>query len=146
MAAALLQQLLTHKDGAADWKVTSSGTWAEPDQSATALAIDTLRPKGIDLGTHRSRMVDAEMLDAASIVLVMTRNHLEALSTEFPKMSAKIYLLSQLIGQTFDIEDPFGGTADDYRRCAIGLEQILTNGFDRLVELTDRANANRSIS
>jgi protein-tyrosine-phosphatase len=146
MAAALLRQLLTQKGSAADWNVTSSGTWAEPDLPATALAIETLRPKGIDLNAHRSRMVDAEMLDAASIVLVMTRNHLEALHTEFPKMSAKFYLLSQLIDQTFDIEDPFGGTADDYRRCAIDLEQILIDGFDRLVELADRANNNRSIS
>ena len=140
MAAALLRQLLTEKGSAADWQVASGGTWAEPDLPATALAIATLRPKGIDLGPHQSRIVNAEMLDAASLVLVMTRNHLEALCAEFPKMSAKFYLLSQLIGQTFDIEDPFGGSLTDYQQCAAEMEHILTDGFDRLVELTDRVS------
>jgi hypothetical protein len=46
--------------------------------------------------------------------------------------------LSQLIDRSFDIEDPYGGTLDDYELCATDLQDILTDGYDRLVELAGR--------
>ena len=89
-------------------------------------------------------MLNDEMLHEADIILVMTRHHLEAIRAEFPEVADKTYLISQLIDQTFDIDDPVLGTLDDYRRCAADLKQILSGGYARLVELTDRAVTNHS--
>ena len=67
------------------------------------------------------------------------------MQAEFPDIAAAdVYLLSQLIDRNFDIEDPYGGTLDDYEVCADDIQNILTNGWARLVELTDRVVSARS--
>ncbi len=72
----------------------------------------------------------------------MTRHHLEALRAEFPEVSKRLCLMSQLVGQVYDIEDPFDGTPEDDRRCAAEIDQLLNYGFTRLIELTDRMTGN----
>lgn len=98
----------------------------------------------LDLSGHRSQPVDGDLLRAADIILVMTRNHQEALQAEFPDIAPRTYLLSQLVDRKFDIEDPYGGTLDDYEVCADDIQNVLTNGWARLVELTDRVVPARS--
>ncbi len=144
MAAGLFKQQIALLGDDAQWQVASAGTWAEDDRPATLLARTTMAEQDIDLNGHRSRMLNGEMLHEADIILVMTRHHLEAIRAEFPEVADKTYLISQLIDQTFDIDDPVLGTLDDYRRCAVDLKQILSDGYARLVELTDRAVTNHS--
>ena len=144
MAAGLFKQQIELLGDDAQWQVTSAGTWAEDYRPATLLARTAMAEQDIDLNGHRSRMLNGEMLREADIILVMTRHHLEAIRAEFPEVADKTYLISQLIDQTFDIDDPVQGTLDDYRRCAADLKQILTDGYARLVELTDRVVPNHS--
>ncbi len=140
MAAGLLWRIVTQAGSAADWQINSAGTWAIDELPPTALASLTLKDKGIDLSDHRSRIITRDALRAADVILVMTRHHLEAICAEFPEVADRTVLLSQLIGQTFDIDDPYEGTADDYRRCANDLEKILQDGLPRLIELADHAH------
>jgi protein-tyrosine-phosphatase len=88
--------------------------------------------------------LDGDLLRGVDVILVMTRNHLEAICAEFPEVADKTFMISQLIGQTFDIADPVQGTLDDYRRCAADLQKILSDGYTRLAELADRAAGNHS--
>ncbi len=142
MAEALLKSLVAQRGEADRWQIQSAGTWAEPGHPVTPFAQAVLQQRNLDLSEHRSRSLDAQLLAQASIVLVMTHHHQESIQIEFPQVSGKVYLLSQLIDRTFDIEDPYGGSLDDYEMCATELENILTNGYDRLVGLIDQiANA-----
>ena len=88
--------------------------------------------------------MDGELLRAADVILVITHNHRESLQAEFPEIAERVYLLSQLIDRQFDIEDPYGGSLDDYEACADDIQKILTNGWARLVELSDRMVSLRS--
>jgi protein-tyrosine-phosphatase len=139
MAEALLKSLAARRGEADRWQVRSAGTWAEAGRPATQLSQAVMRRRSIDLSGHRSHPIDAQMLGAAAVVLVMTRNHQEAIQAEFPEIRHKVYLLSQLIDRSFDIEDPYGGSLDDYELCATDLQNIMTDGYDRLVELAGRA-------
>jgi protein-tyrosine-phosphatase len=139
MAAGLLQALAAQHGEADCWQIQSAGTWAEPDRPATQLAQTVMQQRHIDVTDHRSRPVAAELLKSADVILVMTRHHQEALQAEFPAVQGKILLLSQLVDRKFDIEDPFGGSLDDYELCAIDLQNILAEGYDRLAEMIDRA-------
>jgi protein-tyrosine-phosphatase len=139
MAAALLKTLAAQRGEADRWQIQSAGTWAEPGRPATQLSQVVMQLHNSDLSDHRSRPVDADVLAAAAVILVMTRHHQEALQAEFPAMQDKILLLSQLIDRSFDIEDPFGGNLDDYELCASDLQTILTDGYDRLAEMIDRS-------
>jgi protein-tyrosine phosphatase len=138
MAAALLNRLVTDRGEAEQWQIESAGTWAIPDLPATSSARLVSRACGIDLTSHRARPLTGDMLHAADLILVMTRFHLEALRAEFPEVAGKTYLISQLIGQMFDIDDPVNGTLDDYQACLNDLSRILTQGFARLKELAQR--------
>jgi protein-tyrosine-phosphatase len=138
MAAALLNALAVQRGEADRWQIQSAGTWAEPARPATQLSQTVMQRRGVSLVDHRSRSVTAELLESVGVVLVMTRHHQEALLAEFPAMRGKVLLVSQLIDRKFDIEDPFGGSVDDYELCAADLQNILREGYDRLAEMIDQ--------
>src|SRR5512147_2509735 len=135
MAEALLKHVVEQRGEKAVWKIDSAGTWAEADLPVTQLAQAVMARRGIDLNGHRSRPLDAAALRDASVVLVMTRHHTEAIRAEFPALASKVVLLSELSGEVYDVDDPYGGSLDDYELCADDIEGILDRGFDRLVQL-----------
>ncbi len=132
MAEALLKDKVVQRGLAGQWMITSAGTWADPDLPATALAQAEMARRGLDIGAHRARLVEGDMLDAASLVVVMTHDHRESLCAEFPETAHKIVLFSELAGQTFDIADPVAGTAHDYELCADEMDRLLEEGFEKL--------------
>ena len=144
MAAGLFQQQIEQAGEVDRWQIASAGTWAENQRTATTFARTTMIERNIDISGHRSRLLDGDLLHGVDVILVMTRHHREAICAEFPEVADRTLMMSQLIGQTFDIVDPVQGTLDDYRRCAADLQQILTDGYPRLVELADRTAGNHS--
>jgi len=139
MAEALFKQEVVRRGEAEQWQIQSAGTWTEQGLPATQFSQVVMARRQIDLAPHRSQPVDGDLLRAADIVLVMTHNHRESLQAEFPEIAARVYLLSQLVDRSFDIEDPYGGSLDDYEVCADDIQKILTNGWARLVELIDQS-------
>jgi protein-tyrosine phosphatase len=94
--------------------------------------------RGIDIHAHRSQNVDEALIRRADLVLVMTRNHAEALSVAFPDQTDKLYLISEMVGETYDISDPYGGTRLEYSHTARELEQLIDAGYERIVSLAER--------
>jgi protein-tyrosine phosphatase len=140
MAAALLRARLKQDQERHDWRVVSAGTWASEEQPASAYAIAEMLERGIDIRAHRSRNIDEVLVGSADLILVMTRNHAEALSVAFPDQADKVYLLSQMVRETYDISDPYGGTRLEYSYAARELEQLIDAGYDRTVSLAERAS------
>ncbi len=110
----------------------SAGTWAMENLPATDHAIAAMARRGIDLTPHRGQIVTAAIMDQASVIIVMTRHHLEALAAEFPNHRKKLHLMSELKGRGFDVSDPYGGTPDDYESTARLLEDLLDSGFAKI--------------
>jgi protein-tyrosine-phosphatase len=138
MAEALFKQEVARRGETAQWQIQSAGTWTEPGLPATQFSQMVMERRQIDLAPHRSQPVDGELLRAAGVILVMTQNHRESLLVEFPEIAGRVYLLSQLVDRKFDIEDPYGGSLADYEVCADDIQNILTHGWTRLIELCDR--------
>jgi protein-tyrosine phosphatase len=140
MAAALLRARLKEDAERQDWRVLSAGTWASEGRPASTYAIAEMSERGIDIRAHRSRNVDEALIIRADLVLAMTRNHAEALSVAFPDQTDKIYLLSEMVGETYDISDPYGSTRLEYSYVAQELEQLIEAGYDRIVSLAERVS------
>jgi len=134
MAQAMLSAKVAALNQRDECIVGSAGTSAAEGIMATPFARRVMAERGLDLESHRSRGVTASLLESADLILTMTRNHREALCVEFPQVEHKIHLLSDLIDQTFDIDDPIGGDEEDYRVCADEMEQIIEKGFQRMVK------------
>jgi protein-tyrosine-phosphatase len=94
-----------------------------------------LTARGLDASTHRSREISREILESFDLVLTMENNHKEALQFEFQDLANRVFLLSEMVEQNFDIADPIGGSQSDYERTADQISQILRDGFDKIVRL-----------
>src|SRR5215212_10373910 len=85
VAEVIFSNWLARKAIPGDWQVTSAGTWALSGQAASPYSREVLAERGLELGDHRSRRVDREMLEHSDVVLCMTRSHAEAIQIEFPE-------------------------------------------------------------
>ena len=141
MAEALLRARLDQDQERQDWRVESAGTWASDGQPASAYAIAEMLERGIDIRPHRSRNIEEDLIRRADLILTMTRNHAEALSAAFPEQSDRVYLLSDMVGETYNISDPYGGTRLEYSYVAQELEQLIDAGYDRIVALAARSSS-----
>jgi len=136
MAAELFRALLKQKrNDWRNWQVESAGTWAMPGQPVVAEVQSVLQGRGLDASQHRSRTVHGDMLEQADLVLVMEAHQREALRLEYPEYKERIYLLSEMVGQHFDIDDPIGGPLSEYEAAARNLQQLLDEGFAKIVNL-----------
>ena len=137
MAEALLQARLARDEARRDWRVASAGVWTIDGRLASAHAGEQMAQRGLDLSGHRSRNVSQEMMAEADLVLTMTRQHAEALGAAFPAHARKVYMLSKMAGQMYDIDDPYGGTRQEYAHTARELEQLIEDGYERIVALVE---------
>ena len=114
--------------------VDSAGMWARDGQPASEDAITVLAGRGIALADHRSRSLTPTMLDRADIVLVMEEAHRRSIFHLAPKHLRKVLLLTELIGEHDDVEDPYGGPIEGYVNAEAQLETLIDAGLPRLLQ------------
>jgi protein-tyrosine-phosphatase len=117
------------------WQVESAGTWSIKGVPAAENSIIVSARRGIDLRGHRSRGISREMLVHFNLILVMESGQKEALSVEFPDMRSKVFLISEMVGEQYDIKDPMGEPLEDFEATAEEFEQIFNQGYARIVQL-----------
>ena len=137
MAEALLKARLARDEARQGWHVGSAGVWTTDGRPASANAVAEMSRRGIDLHAHRSRNVTRALVAEADLVLAMSRGHVEAMSAAFPKHAHKMHLLSEMVGQACDIDDPYGGTPEEYSTTAAQLDQLIADGYERIVKLVE---------
>ncbi len=133
MAAGLLSARLAA--AANDWRIASAGIYAPAGYPAAQNTLTVLKQRGIDLSQHRSAQITKEMVQAYNLVLTMERGQKEALQVAFPEEAHKVYLLTEMIGEYWEIADPVGGGFSDFEETAREIEQILSDGYERICQL-----------
>jgi protein-tyrosine-phosphatase len=118
-----------------DWRIESAGTWANEGLPASNNSQQTLNDYGIDLSSHASRSVERISLTDYDLILVMEQGHKEALKVEYRNISDRVYLLYEMVGLIRDVHDPYGGRLVDYTETADEINQILTEGLDKIKEI-----------
>lgn len=138
MAEGLMQAKLKREKLDGEFRAESAGVWTDDGNAATELAVKVMADRAIDIGGHRSRVVTEAMMRDAALVLTMTRSHAEALCAEFPAYRNKVHLLSEMMGGTSDVEDPVGGTLQQYEMSAQDLENMIERGFQHMMKLANQ--------
>jgi len=126
---------------ATEWRVGSAGVWAPGGSPVAQNTQAILKNRGVDLSTYRSRKVTAEILKDFNLILTMERGQKEALKLAFPQFAARIYLLSEMVGQIFEIEDPIGQDLSEFIFTAQEIDQILSEGSPRIYMLAENQPA-----
>jgi len=116
------------------WKVSSAGTWTQDGLPAMPDAIQNAEQLGLDIQSHRSRAITAEVLQGTDLILVMERGQKEALQSEFPHKKAIIFLLSEAAENlSYDLPDPvLDPTVGDI---AADICSLIRNNYKRIIDL-----------
>jgi protein-tyrosine-phosphatase len=126
-----------------DWQVNSAGTWALSGQSASSYSREVLAEQGLNLGEHRSRRVDRELMEQSDVVLCMTRSQAEAIKIEFPEHAGRVHLLTAIAGPGYDVADPYGGPREGYVMMAAELQRLIEGAGPRIVALASEPAGGR---
>ncbi len=135
MAEGLLQHKLALADLADRHEVHSVGVWALDGRPASPNAVAVMAERGIDIQDHTARSITASDVAEADLILVMSREHAEVIRNTWPQYDWQVYLLSEMAGKRKDVEDPYGGSIEEYRACADVIARYMDQGFPRILEL-----------
>ena len=133
MAEVLFIQYLKEKGYDPEkWKVMSAGCWAYPDFPATRYAVQTVKKMSCDLNFHSSKAVSENLLKDFNLILCMESDHKNFIKRNFPEAAKNVFLFSEMIGNIFEIDDPVGGTIEEYEHTAEKLKEIIHCGFKKI--------------
>jgi len=100
------------------------------------MSTQLLAEGGLDISGHASRLVNDSMLANADLILCMESGHVEALRVEFAEHADRIYLLSEMVGERYEINDPYGGPRIAYQQMVNEVTTLVEQGLPRIIELT----------
>lgn len=132
MAEAIARRLAEER-GLADVEVSSAGTGAMGGAPISDGALLVGIENGMDLGAHRSRPLDRELVEEADLILVMGAGHLER--AEALGGQGRSFLLADYASgglRPRAISDPYGSGLDVYRATFAELTEEVGRALDRI--------------
>ena len=129
-----------------DYEVSSAGVSAYGGSAASPETLAILAEKDAPIEGFASRMVDEDIVGAASHVFCLTSGHLQVLQQIFPEHQDKLFLVTEFTevdGQVgWDISDPFGCGRPAYEEVAQQLEASIS-GIMGFLEVATKPGADQ---
>lgn len=132
LAEALLRRALVGR-GLSDMTVESAGTGAWDGAPASEGAYLVALERGLDLSSHRARLLTREIVEDTDMIFTMARHHrarVHELGGE-----GRVFVLGEYAGregEEAEVGDPFGGDLEVYRDTLAELETLIAAVADRL--------------
>ena len=133
LAAAILADKLKQLPEFADASVQSAGVAAWDGTPASEGSYLVALERGLDLSSHRARMLTADQVRDADLILTMSDAHARRVAELGGEQ--KVYTLPDYAGDPDgrrDIPDPMGGDVAGYRETAMLLDELLTLAIARM--------------
>lgn len=133
MAEALFKKKL-EESGRRDIEVFSAGITALCGMSATQATKEVLNAEGIDVSSHRSRIVTPIMVKKSDFILVMEDLHEERILGIAPEIKNRVFLLKEFAkigGNDLNIPDPIGGSMELYKETLF----VIKEAVERIIKL-----------
>jgi protein-tyrosine-phosphatase len=133
MAQVIFRKLVSNDPSlqSAGIEVESAGTGVGLDY-ATPEAIECMAEYGLNLNGHQPKSITSHLVQWADLVLVMESRHRDMLLSRFPQAGKKTHLLSEYVGESGDVPDPYLQGIEIYRKCAATLQSMLKNLAEKL--------------
>ncbi len=112
--------------------VASAGLSAASGQPPSTDAVRVLAADGIDISKFRSQPVTEELLDRATHIFVMTRDHLRILDLFFPEAMDKAALVLGDEPGSPDVPDPIGQGRSVYEKCKDTIARALPSLLQKI--------------
>jgi protein-tyrosine-phosphatase len=133
MAQVIFKKLVSNDPSllSAGIEVDSAGTGVGLD-SATPEAIECMAEYGLNLNSHQPKSINSHLVQWADLILVMESRHKDMVLSRFPQAEKKTHLLSEYVGESGDVPDPYLQGAEIYQKCAATLQSLLKNLAEKL--------------
>jgi protein-tyrosine phosphatase len=135
MAACLWMDLVSQHGTLSEWRIESAGTWSTDGAVMALRAYQALREIGLAPDGHHSQSVTYDLMHDYRLVLTMERGQQEALRTEFPEIRNRVFCLSEMVGQHWDLRDPTGSDLTEYVEVAKQIQSVLMRGMTKIMRL-----------
>jgi protein-tyrosine phosphatase len=113
-------------------RVSSAGVHALPGKSADPRGVKVAREQGVDLSGHRATQLDAKIVEAADLVVVMDYLNEAEVVSRYPAAAGKVTLLGEFDpGRAGNptVPDPFNGDLEavraSFRRVATAVDGMV---------------------
>ncbi|UCB51587.1 MAG: low molecular weight protein arginine phosphatase [Candidatus Zixiibacteriota bacterium] len=147
MAEGVLKKMLEDR-GVGNIEVSSAGTHGLPNAPASLFAMEVAGDRNVDLSGHRSRRLTSEMIKGADLILAMSPEHLDYIKRIEGTAGRKTFLLKAFPqpdsasnkgpdGGVLSIEDPIGGSPEDYERSFSEIEKEIKRIFPEILGLAE---------
>ena len=132
MAAGIFNALAEQKGLEAS--AESAGVAALVSEPVDPHAHQVTQELGLDLGDHRARQVDLDMVREADLVLTMSSRHRDTLRRDFDGYSDRVYTLPEYVmsDASGGIPDPYGRSLSTYRASSREILDYVERVIDRL--------------
>ena len=131
LAEAIAKRFITDAKRS-DVEVSSAGTSAWDGSPASDGALLVGMERGLDLSSHRSRLLTPEIIGESDLVLVMSPSHLSRVKDLAPASNAHLLGAFTSGKAGHSVQDPFGGDLSAYRATVDELEAELAHLLDRI--------------
>jgi len=133
MAVGLLRKLA----GRDTYRILSAGTAATQGLQPSSHATEVMQEEGIDICDHCSQTLDANLLEEADVVLVMTESHRNQVGDWFRSYANKVRILREFDPVQDDhdypnVPDPIGLARDAYIKCKEMIKRSLVRAIKEL--------------
>ncbi len=130
--------------GGPDLEVQSAGHYPAEGRESPEAAREAARRFGLDLASHRSRIVTNELADWADLILIFEPEQKRAVGSAFPGARKKMHYAGAIgPGRKPAIRDPWGGGVDEfvsvYREIEEALDTLLAVQAGTSIEPWERA-------
>jgi protein-tyrosine-phosphatase len=122
--------------GLTQWRFSSAGLMAFPGSPASVNSLRAMQELGLDLSGHRATLLDPCLIEGADLILTMTHSHKAQINAIYPSVDSKVYtLLEYAYGHADQVEDPFGGDIETYRRTSAQIKQAVYKVVEKLRDI-----------
>jgi len=141
LAEGFLRASLAAHDNSRHFRVVSAGTTRHYEgQPPAPWIVELVRERAQRDFTHTPHRVTSNEVAEADLILAMAGEHREWIADHYPEALARTMLLSEAIGQAFDIPDPGDDDTVTVEQTADLIERCVRGGLDAI---TARARATR---
>ena len=125
-----------------NFKISSAGTGAINGLPATDYAIAAAKHWDVDISKHRSKTLNKKLIKASDLILAMSSEHIEVVLALDRSALPRAYMFKGF-PQPYSamqerVEDPIGGSLEQYNQTFLELDEVLRKKFPHIVELSKK--------
>ena len=113
--------------GVTDKKVMSGGTYPKSGRQSPPEAVEAARSLGIDLESHQSRIISADEVEQAGLIIIFDRKNWLAVRSLCPGAMRRVaYLGAADPDGPLEVGDPFGSSSAGFQDCYTRIHTLIT--------------------